>query len=36
MLVGERIAPNEITHTVDGDTDLAEDLLSAAPALATL
>ena len=36
MLVGDRIASDEIAHTVDGDTRLAEDLLAAAPALATL
>lgn len=36
MLVGDRIAPNAIAHTVDGDGGLAEDLLAAAPALATL
>ncbi len=36
MLVGDRIAPDVIPHTVDGDSRLAEDLLTAAPALATL
>ena len=36
MLVGDRIAPHAISHTVDGDARLAEDLLAAAPALATL
>jgi uncharacterized protein (TIGR03083 family) len=36
MLVGERIASDAIMHTVDGDARLAEDLLAAAPALATL
>ena len=36
MLVGDRIAPDAISHTVDGDARLAEDLLAAAPALATL
>ncbi len=36
MLVGDRIAPHEIARTVDGDPGLAEDLLAAAPALATL
>jgi len=36
MLVGDRIAPEVIPHTVDGDSRLAEDLLTAAPALATL
>jgi uncharacterized protein (TIGR03083 family) len=36
MLVGDRIAPDVIPLTVDGDARLAEDLLAAAPALATL
>lgn len=36
MLVGDRIAPAAIVHTVEGDPGLAEDLLAAAPALATL
>jgi uncharacterized protein (TIGR03083 family) len=36
LLVGDRIAASQLVHTVDGDTGLAEDLLSAAPALATL
>jgi hypothetical protein len=36
MLVGDRIAPDVIPHTVDGDARLAEDLIAAAPALATL
>ena len=36
MLVGDRVAPTEIAVTVDGDRSLADDLLAAAPALATL
>ena len=36
MLVGDRITSDAIAHTVDGDARLAEDLLAAAPALATL
>ncbi len=36
MLVGDRLAPDVIAHSVDGDVRLAEDLLTAAPALATL
>ncbi len=36
MVVGDRIAPSHLTHTVEGDARLAEDLLAAAPALATL
>lgn len=35
-LVGDRIAPHEISVEVDGDRALADDLLAAAPALATL
>jgi uncharacterized protein (TIGR03083 family) len=36
MLVGDRVPPATIVHTVDGDPALADDLLAAAPALATL
>jgi uncharacterized protein (TIGR03083 family) len=36
LLVGDRLAPSAIPHTVVGDASLAEDLLAAAPALATL
>jgi uncharacterized protein (TIGR03083 family) len=36
MLVGDRIPPDVIPHTVDGDARLADDLIAAAPALATL
>lgn len=36
LLVGDRIAPSDIAHAVDGDALLAGDLLAAAPALATL
>jgi uncharacterized protein (TIGR03083 family) len=36
LLVGDRVSPATIVHTVDGDTALANDLLAAAPALATL
>jgi uncharacterized protein (TIGR03083 family) len=36
MLVGDRVSPTTIDHTVDGDRGLADDLLAAAPALATL
>jgi len=35
-LVGDRISPAELLHAVDGDPDLARDLVAAAPALATL
>jgi uncharacterized protein (TIGR03083 family) len=36
MLVGDRVSPATIDYTVDGDRGLADDLLAAAPALATL
>jgi uncharacterized protein (TIGR03083 family) len=36
MLVGERIAPDAIHYEVDGDPVLGRDLVTAAPALATL
>ena len=36
LLVGDRIAPSKLVRSVEGDAGLAEDLLSAAPALATL
>jgi uncharacterized protein (TIGR03083 family) len=36
MLVGDRESPATIAHTIDGDASLADDLLAAAPALATL
>jgi len=36
LLVGDRIAPSEIAHDVDGDATLAADLIAAGPALATL
>jgi uncharacterized protein (TIGR03083 family) len=36
LLVGDRIASSQVVHTVEGDAGLADDLLSAAPALATL
>jgi len=36
LLVGDRIAPEAIEHTVAGPAALADDLLAAAPALATL
>jgi len=36
LLVGDRIAPFELPCSVDGDSALADDLLNAAPALATL
>jgi hypothetical protein len=35
-LVGDRIAPSEMTYSFEGDPALANDLVSAAPALATL
>ena len=35
-LVGERIAPDDLDYSVDGDPGLAEDLLVAASAFATL
>jgi hypothetical protein len=35
-LVGERIPPDQLDCTVDGDAGLAEDLLTAASAFATL
>ncbi len=36
LLVGDRITARDLEHTVVGDTSLADDLLAAAPALATL
>jgi uncharacterized protein (TIGR03083 family) len=36
LLVGDRTSPAAMPHTVEGDAGLAEDLLAAAPALATL
>jgi len=35
-LVGDRIAPAELPHRVEGDEALGRDLVAAAPALATL
>jgi uncharacterized protein (TIGR03083 family) len=35
-LAGERLEAAELVHTVEGDTDLAADLVAAAPAFATL
>ena len=35
-LVGDRIAPADLRHTIDGDPALGRDLVVAAPALATL
>jgi hypothetical protein len=35
-LVGDRIAPADLPHTIDGDPELGRDLVAAAPALATL
>jgi uncharacterized protein (TIGR03083 family) len=36
LLVGDRLAPGELRYTVDGDASLADALVAAAPALATL
>jgi uncharacterized protein (TIGR03083 family) len=36
LLVAERIGPSELEHTIEGDAELAADLLAAAPAFATL
>ena len=36
LLVGERIPPAELEHTVEGDATLATDIVSAAPSFATL
>jgi hypothetical protein len=36
LLVGERMDPAELDCTVEGETDLAADLLAAAPAFAML
>jgi uncharacterized protein (TIGR03083 family) len=36
LLVGDRIAARDLEHRVEGDAELAADLLAAAPALATL
>jgi hypothetical protein len=36
LVAGERLEPGELEHTVDGDVDLAADLVAAAPAFATL
>jgi uncharacterized protein (TIGR03083 family) len=36
LLVGDRITPEALEHAVEGDAELAADLLAAAPALATL
>ena len=36
LLVGDRVAARDLEHTVAGDASLADDLLAAAPALATL
>jgi len=33
---GERVDPADLVVTIEGDRDLAEDLLAAAPAFATL
>jgi hypothetical protein len=35
-LVGDRVRPGEMIYAFDGDGDLADDLVAAAPALATL
>jgi hypothetical protein len=34
--VGDRIAPADLHHTIEGDAGLGRDLVAAAPALATL
>jgi hypothetical protein len=34
--VGDRVSPSTIAHTVEGDAELADDLLAAGPALASL
>jgi hypothetical protein len=36
LVVGERLAPTDLPRRVDGDTALADDLVAAAPAFATL
>lgn len=36
LLAGERLEAADLVHTVDGDADLAADLVGAAPAFATL
>jgi uncharacterized protein (TIGR03083 family) len=36
LLVGDRVSPSTIAHTVEGDAELADDLLAAGPALASL
>jgi hypothetical protein len=36
LVAGERLTPAELPHTVDGDAGLADDLIAAAPAFATL
>jgi hypothetical protein len=35
-LVGDRVAPGDLRHEIDGDGALGRDLVAAAPALATL
>jgi hypothetical protein len=35
-VAGERLAPTELPRRVEGDVDLAGDLVAAAPAFATL
>ncbi len=35
-LVGDRVAPDDLVYAWAGDADLARDLVTAAPALATL
>jgi len=36
LVAGERLAPADLVHAVDGDADLAPDLIAAAPAFSTL
>jgi hypothetical protein len=36
LVAGERVAPADLARTVDGDESLADDLVAAAPAFATL
>jgi uncharacterized protein (TIGR03083 family) len=36
LLAGERLNPHDLVFTIDGDGDLADDLVAAAPAFATL
>ena len=36
LVAGERLEPGELAYTVDGDVDLAADLVAVAPTFATL